>query len=268
MGLGVGAGNGTFRVMAPCPAGAKEVCVRINVEVGTGGGGGGPAAWGFITGTLSSQVDLQNALDGKAATSHVHSFASITGKPTTLGGYGISDAQPLDADLTAIAALTTNTWGRSLLTLSNANELSLLLADNSIAVSRLINATAGSKLLGRRSGSAGAFEEITIGSGLSMSAGGVLTATGGASGPAVGVVQIKCTGALATDDAAITAGIAAAIAFGNGVEIQLCPSDDGNHRELNCSVDMSLGTLSYKMRGMRVSKGSSTIRPIPFTRRS
>ena len=33
-------------------------------------------------------------------------FSSITSKPTTLSGYGITDAQPLDADLTAIAALS------------------------------------------------------------------------------------------------------------------------------------------------------------------
>lgn len=33
-------------------------------------------------------------------------WASITSKPTTLAGYGITDAQPLDADLTGIAALT------------------------------------------------------------------------------------------------------------------------------------------------------------------
>lgn len=32
-------------------------------------------------------------------------FSSITGKPTTLSGYGITDAQPLDSDLTAIAAI-------------------------------------------------------------------------------------------------------------------------------------------------------------------
>ena len=47
------------------------------------------------------------------------SFSNITNKPTTLSGYGITDAQPLDGDLTAIAALTgtgflkktgTNSW--------------------------------------------------------------------------------------------------------------------------------------------------------------
>lgn len=34
------------------------------------------------------------------------SFSSITSKPTTLSGYGITDAQPLDGDLTSIASLT------------------------------------------------------------------------------------------------------------------------------------------------------------------
>jgi hypothetical protein len=43
---------------------------------GSSGGGGGSSAWG-----------------------------DITGKPTTLSGYGITDAQPLDTDLTQIAAL-------------------------------------------------------------------------------------------------------------------------------------------------------------------
>jgi hypothetical protein len=33
-------------------------------------------------------------------------WGSITGKPTTISGYGITDAQPLDSDLTAIAEMT------------------------------------------------------------------------------------------------------------------------------------------------------------------
>ncbi|WP_417456174.1 hypothetical protein [Kordiimonas sp.] len=35
---------------------------------------------------------LQAALDGKAASSHSHTFASLGSKPTTLAGYGITDA--------------------------------------------------------------------------------------------------------------------------------------------------------------------------------
>jgi hypothetical protein len=41
-----------------------------------------------------------------AAASHSHTFASLTSKPTTLSGYGITDAQPLDSELTALAGLT------------------------------------------------------------------------------------------------------------------------------------------------------------------
>ncbi len=41
-------------------------------------GGGGGATWGGITGTLSSQTDLQTELNGKAATSHTHTASAVT----------------------------------------------------------------------------------------------------------------------------------------------------------------------------------------------
>jgi hypothetical protein len=46
----------------------------------------GSVAWGGITGTLSSQTDLQSALDGKAASSHTHTIANVTGLQTALDG--------------------------------------------------------------------------------------------------------------------------------------------------------------------------------------
>lgn len=42
-------------------------------------------------------------------------WSNVSSTPTTLAGYGITDAQPLDSDLTAIAALTTNSFGRNAL---------------------------------------------------------------------------------------------------------------------------------------------------------
>ena len=67
---------------------------------------------------------------GVGTSSFDGTFSSLSGKPTTLSGYGITDAitsaavsagyQPIDADLTAIAALTTTTFGRSLLTQADA----------------------------------------------------------------------------------------------------------------------------------------------------
>lgn len=52
---------------------------------------------------ISAITGLQTALDGKASTSHSHVIADVTGLQTALDG-----KQPLDGDLTAIAALSTN----------------------------------------------------------------------------------------------------------------------------------------------------------------
>lgn len=65
---------------------------------------------------IEDVAGLDAALAGKASADHGHSFASLTGKPTTLAGYGISDAassghhhdasyQPIDAELSALAGL-------------------------------------------------------------------------------------------------------------------------------------------------------------------
>ena len=103
----------------------------------TGGGGGAPTDASYLTlgtnGTLSDErvltagdnVTLTDAGAGSTLTVAVPSmpWADVTGAPTTLAGYGISDAQPLDSDLTAIAALTTTSFGRALLALADAAAL-------------------------------------------------------------------------------------------------------------------------------------------------
>lgn len=97
---------------------------------GTGGGGGG--AWGTITGTLADQLDLAAALAAKAplasptftGTVTIPSGASIAGYLTT--ATAASTYQPLDADLTSIAGLTTTSFGRDLLTLEDAPALRAL----------------------------------------------------------------------------------------------------------------------------------------------
>jgi len=68
--------------------------------------------------SLLTQADAAaaRATIGAGTSSFDGAFSSLTGAPTTLAGYGITDAQPLDADLTAIAALTTTAFGRSVLT--------------------------------------------------------------------------------------------------------------------------------------------------------
>lgn len=47
---------------------------------------GGSAAWGGITGTLSSQTDLQSALDAKGTSSFSGAYADLTGKPALFDG--------------------------------------------------------------------------------------------------------------------------------------------------------------------------------------
>ena len=58
--------------------------------------------------------------DARTPTAHNQAFSTITSTPTTLSGYGITDAQPLDSNLTSIAALTTTSYGRSQLALADA----------------------------------------------------------------------------------------------------------------------------------------------------
>lgn len=66
---------------------------------------------GFATvATTGSYSDLSGIPSTFTPSAHTHPWSEVTTTPTTLSGYGITDAQPLDGDLTAIAALTgTNT---------------------------------------------------------------------------------------------------------------------------------------------------------------
>lgn len=115
-----------------------------------------------------------------APSAHAHAWADITsGKPTTLAGYGITDAQPLNSDLTAIAALTTAAFGRSLLEQANAGAArSTLAAAGSGAIGSAGLTMATARLLGRTTASAGAVEELAVGSSLSLAAGTLNTIQG------------------------------------------------------------------------------------------
>lgn len=172
---------------------AENGTIDLSAAAGSGG------TWGSITGTLSSQADLQAALDAKSATSHTHTglsvqaagtasvrvlgtgatdacagndsrlsdsrtptahdqaWSTITGTPTTLSGYGITNGVP------------TGAYTASGLTMATA------------------------RLLGRTTASTGAAEEITIGSGLSLSA-GVLSSSSSYDASAVAITGGTITG--------------------------------------------------------------------------
>ena len=79
--------------------------VAISRNGGDSGGGGGSVAWGGITGTLSNQTDLKNALDLKADSSSLATVATsglysdLSGTPTlaavaTTGAYSDLSGTP------------------------------------------------------------------------------------------------------------------------------------------------------------------------------
>jgi len=113
------------------------------------------------------------------------SFANITGKPTTLAGYGITNAQPLDADLTAIATIAgtsgylkktgINTWTLDNNTYLSQNQTITLSGDakgsgkTSISVSE-VTASSLSFVVGVNNGGTGTYStpmagEFLIGDG-------------------------------------------------------------------------------------------------------
>jgi hypothetical protein len=57
------------------------------------------AVWGQVSGVLTNQTDLMSYLSANySASGHTHAFANLTDKPTTLSGYGITDAYPLSGN--------------------------------------------------------------------------------------------------------------------------------------------------------------------------
>ena len=89
----------------------------VTVSPAPGGGSvtvpdAGAGIWGQITGTLSEQTDLQNALDAKqvagsyAASSHGHVIADVTGLQTALDGKQASGSYAASAHTHAIGDVT------------------------------------------------------------------------------------------------------------------------------------------------------------------
>lgn len=94
---------------------------------------------------------VQAALAGKADTGHGHAFADLTDKPTTLEGYGITDAETKGAANTALTSAQeyTNQKIADLIngaptTMDTLGEISTAMAENATVVEAL-EAAIGSK---------------------------------------------------------------------------------------------------------------------------
>ncbi|AKA81202.1 hypothetical protein [Pseudomonas synxantha] len=87
---------------------------------------------------------LQRALGfTPARNDHVHTFASLTSKPTTLGGYGISDAYTISAANAAIAKAISDLVASSPGALDTLNELAQALGNDPNFATTVTNALAG-----------------------------------------------------------------------------------------------------------------------------
>jgi len=82
--------------------------------------------YGSATQAVVLNINAQGFITSASAVTITPAFSSISGKPTTLSGYGITDAQPLDATLTALAGLT-----------NTANELPYFTGPDLMAVTPL-----------------------------------------------------------------------------------------------------------------------------------
>lgn len=83
---------------------------------GTGGSGGSGGSSVDMSAYLTKDdaVALYQPKGSYAAAAHSHSFNSLTGKPTTLAGYGITDALPAKGTAAAATKLATarTIWGK------------------------------------------------------------------------------------------------------------------------------------------------------------
>ncbi len=109
-------GSGGMLVRAPIASSAGGGLVAFSAGLKTVALIVGAAWFAEQDAATADLTALQAAVDGKAPlehdhdssyapAGHAHSFAALTDRPTSLAGYGIADAQPLDAELSAIAGL-------------------------------------------------------------------------------------------------------------------------------------------------------------------
>ncbi len=120
--------GGTGTATPGMVAGANITITGIypnQIITGSAGGGTTDGDKGDITITSGVWNIDQDAL----------SFAELASKPTTIAGYGIIDAQPLDADLTAVAAIVTTPFGLGLLDDNTAADARVTLELGSAALS-------------------------------------------------------------------------------------------------------------------------------------
>ena len=166
----------------------------VSISAGAGLTGGGDI-------TASRTISMPNvgtAGTYQAVTTDAQGRVTAGSNPTTLAGYGITDAQPLDGDLTAVAALAgtglvtrTATNAMTTRTVTAGTGISLANGDGVSGNPTITNTDLGSSAVSTHVGLADphtqyTLETTTISAGTGLTGGGDLTANRTISMPAVG----------------------------------------------------------------------------------
>lgn len=128
------------------------------------------------------------------------------GSPTATSLFNVGSSNQFQVNASGV--ITSGTW--------NATQLATAyIADQAVTYAKIQNVSATQRLLGRYSASAGVIQEITIGAGLNLSAGGELTATdagGTVTSVAVSGTNISVGGTPITTSGTITISIPQSVA--------------------------------------------------------
>jgi hypothetical protein len=182
---------------------------------------------------------MGDAYDGRKQREAMESIETAVNKALSLGENAVTSAAPTDAAYVTLTTNTTLTAERTLavgaaLSLTDggannpvtigtaaftgdvtasANSHAMTIANDAVTFAKMLNSTAASVLVGRGSASgAGDFQEITLGSGISM-AGTVLSASG--TGAPVGASYV-CIATDATLTSERTLAVSAALSLSDG----------------------------------------------------
>lgn len=99
------AANVVYAGPASGPDASTSFRTLVNADLPASGAAA--ATYGSATQAAVVTVNTKGVVTSASSATITPAFSSLTGVPTTLAGYGITDAQPLDATLTAVAGVTT-----------------------------------------------------------------------------------------------------------------------------------------------------------------
>lgn len=202
----------------------------------------------YIPTNIATQAELDAGLALKADVVHTHSFASLTAKPTTLAGYGITDAA-LDADLDAHIADVANPHAvtKAQVGLGNVEDTALSTWAGSGSITTVGTLTSGAVPASLLTGTL-AYARLPTGGG-TWANGGALLITGGGVTINSGGLTVTAGGITLTGSQSITstASVTITSSAGSG-QIILLPGNSARVL-INHTADIRVGNINSLLQG-------------------